>query len=59
MKQAFQDAMAIVARFGKPDFFVTLTCNPHWREIWENLYPGQHTTDRPDLVARVFMLKVE
>ena len=26
--QLYQDAMSIVRRFGKPDFFVTFTCNP-------------------------------
>ena len=31
--QLYQDAMGIVCRFGKPDFFVTFTCNPRWQEI--------------------------
>jgi Helitron helicase-like domain at N-terminus len=35
-----------------------VTTNPQWREITENLLPGQHAAnDRPDLVARVFYLK--
>ena len=50
--------MAIVRKYGKPDFFVTFTCNPTWPEIVENLMPGQTAQDRPDLVARVFNLKV-
>ena len=33
MHQKYQDAMAIVRKFGKPDFFVTFTCNPNWKEI--------------------------
>ena len=24
----FMDAMALVARYGRPDYFVTMTCNP-------------------------------
>jgi hypothetical protein len=28
MYQLYQDAMAIVSHFGKPDLFVTFTCNP-------------------------------
>lgn len=28
MKQSYQDAMAISGKFGKPTFFVTITCNP-------------------------------
>jgi len=33
MLQNYQDAMAIVSKFGKPDLFITMTCNPKWREI--------------------------
>ncbi|XP_044585994.1 uncharacterized protein LOC123266031 [Cotesia glomerata] len=57
MMQHYQDAMSIVRTFGKPDLFVTMTCNPKWREITENLLPGQSASDRPDLVARVFNIK--
>jgi len=46
MLQNYQDAMAIVARYGKPDLFITMTCNPKWREIQENLLPGQQVSDR-------------
>ena len=28
MYQLYQDAMSIVSHFGKPDLFVTFTCNP-------------------------------
>ncbi|TKR59316.1 hypothetical protein L596_029006 [Steinernema carpocapsae] len=56
--QAYQDAMAIVREFGTPDLFVTFTCNPAWREIVDNLKPGQAANDRPDLVAKVFKLKM-
>ena len=57
MHQLCQDALAIVRRMGKPDLFITMTSNPQWPEIIENLLPGQHPNDRPDLVARVFYLK--
>ncbi|EFN73726.1 hypothetical protein EAG_09471, partial [Camponotus floridanus] len=40
-----QDAMAIVSKFGKPDLFITMTFNPRWREIEENLLPGQQASD--------------
>ena len=49
MNQLFQDSMAIVRTFGKPDLFITFTCNPNWREILEQLDPGQTPSDRPDL----------
>jgi hypothetical protein len=50
--------MALVQRFGRPDYFITMTCNPYWDEITENLEPGQLPQDRPDLVARVFRAKL-
>ena len=58
MVQDFLDAMAIVSKYGKPSYFVTFTCNPTWREITENLGVGQTASDRPDLIARIFELKV-
>ncbi|XP_065315372.1 uncharacterized protein LOC135924248 [Gordionus sp. m RMFG-2023] len=59
MRERYHDAtMAIVLKFGKPDLFITFTCNPNWREIKENLFPGQSPTDRSDLIARVFKLKL-
>jgi len=57
MLQNYQDAMAIVSKFGKPDLFITMTCNPKWREIEENILPGQQASDRPDICARVFSIK--
>ncbi|XP_043479916.1 uncharacterized protein LOC122509746 [Leptopilina heterotoma] len=58
MMQQYQDAMAIVRNHGKPDLFITMTCNPQWTEIQENLLPNQTASDRPDIVARVFSSKV-
>ena len=58
LKENFEDAMAIIKKYGKPDLFITFTCNPKWREITENLYRGQTANDRPDLVIRVFKLKL-
>jgi ATP-dependent DNA helicase PIF1 len=58
MWQLYQDAMAIVRYCGKPDLFITMTCNPLWAEISEELLPGQTAQDRPELVARVFKLKL-
>lgn len=52
-----QDAMAYVHKFGKPDLFLTMTCNPSWQEITDELLPGQSAADRPDLTTRVFDLK--
>ena len=58
MYQHYQDAMTIVTKYGKPDIFLTFTANPKWPEILENLLPHQSASDRPDLVSRVFHLKL-
>lgn len=57
MVQLYQDAMAIVRKHGKPDMFVTFTCNPNWPEIKAELLPSQSANDRPDIVSRVFRMK--
>jgi hypothetical protein len=36
-----------------------MTANPKWIEIESNLFPHQTASDRPDIVARVFELKME
>jgi hypothetical protein len=59
MLNLFQDAMAIVKEFGKPDLFVTITCNPHWQEITNELGPNQTAQDIPDIVSTVFKLKLK
>ena len=57
MQRRFLDAIAIVQRWGKPDYFITMTCNPYWEEITTELMPGQLPQDRRDLVARVYKAK--
>ena len=59
MKQLYQDAIALSSKFGRPDLFTIFTCNPQWVEITENLLPDERATDRPDLIARVFRLKLK
>lgn len=59
MRRRYLDALALVQRFGKPDLFITMTCNPEWKEIQEQLYPGQRAQDRPDLTARIFRGKLQ
>ncbi|KAL6140767.1 hypothetical protein ACLB2K_059061 [Fragaria x ananassa] len=51
--------MALVQKYGKPDIFLTMTCNPNWEEIREELLPGQVAQDRPDLCTRIFRAKFE
>ncbi|GBM27572.1 hypothetical protein AVEN_97086-1 [Araneus ventricosus] len=59
MRERCADAMSIFAKYGAPDLFITFTANPKWPEITENLRPSEQTTDRPDLLARVFNLKLK
>lgn len=47
--EAFQDAVAILRQLGKPDIFLTFTCNPKWPEITSALNPGEQPCDCPDL----------
>ncbi|KAH7698989.1 hypothetical protein AAVH_33912, partial [Aphelenchoides avenae] len=64
-RQNFEDAMAIMRAHGVPDIFVTMTCNAKWPEITDvikftnddgtEVVPP--STDRPDIIARVFDLK--
>jgi hypothetical protein len=59
MRQAYQDAMAICREMGKPEWFITITANPGWKEIKQQLRPNEIYLDRPDLCVRVFMLKLK
>jgi hypothetical protein len=51
--------MAIVRSKGISYVFLTFTCNPNWQEIIAELEPNQTASDRPNLVARVFQMKVK
>ena len=35
MHEYIQDAMTYVRAYGRPDLFITFTCNPNWDEIKE------------------------
>ncbi|XP_074097687.1 uncharacterized protein LOC141526552 [Cotesia typhae] len=59
MHERTQDAMTYVRHFGRPDLFITFTCNPKWSEIEDLLRQGQKYYDRHDIIARVFCLKVK
>ncbi|KAI5385593.1 hypothetical protein KIW84_072263 [Lathyrus oleraceus] len=59
MTQGYQDGMAIVLNNGKPDIFLTMTCNPSWIEITSELGLRQTPQDRPDLLTRIFRSKFE
>lgn len=59
MQKRYLDAMALVQKFGKPDIFLTMTCNPAWPEIKNELRPHEEAQNRPDLLVIVFKSKLE
>ncbi|UYV69426.1 hypothetical protein LAZ67_6003541 [Cordylochernes scorpioides] len=58
MHEYAQDCMAYVRKYGRPDLFITFTCNPEWPEIKLMQFTTQGAFVRHDLVARIFQLKV-
>lgn len=61
MYKHYQDALAICRVHGNPQYFITYTCNVKWPEIERYLekYPQMKSEDRPDIIARVFEMKVQ
>ncbi|XP_027157485.1 uncharacterized protein LOC113759078 [Coffea eugenioides] len=59
MRRRYLDAMSLVQRYGKPDIFLTMTCNPSWPEIKQHLSGEDEIQNRPDLISRVFRAKIE
>lgn len=59
MYQNYLDAMSIVQHYGKPSLFVTMTCNPAWCEITNNIHQNDATNFRPEIVVRVFRAKLK
>ncbi|GBN86329.1 hypothetical protein AVEN_123582-1 [Araneus ventricosus] len=57
MQQNYQDAME--RKFGKPDLFLMFTCNPSWSEILNCMEGVQRPEDRPDIIVRVFNMKLK
>eukprot|EP00899_Mesostigma_viride_P018040 jgi/Mesvir1/26237/Mv02412-RA.2 len=57
-----QDQLAAIVTDGEPSHFVTMTCNPRWKEILDNVPAKPDGTkeplEHPDIVDRVFKLKL-
>ena len=54
MYRHYLDALAICREFKKFDLFITITCNPKWTFVEENVFPGQQSHQRPDIMNRIF-----
>jgi len=58
MRRRYLDDTTLVQKYGKPDNFLTMTCNPAWLEILQELLPGVKAQDTLDLAARIFHAKL-
>jgi hypothetical protein len=47
------DALSLAHQLGKPNLFITVTCNPNWPELLSKL-EGRSTTEVPQITTRVF-----
>uniref|UniRef100_I1QHE4 Helitron helicase-like domain-containing protein n=1 Tax=Oryza glaberrima TaxID=4538 RepID=I1QHE4_ORYGL len=58
--QNYLDSVALCRKYGCPDLFITFTSNSLWSEVTQALaiIPGQHSADRPDIINRVFHVKL-
>ena len=54
MYSHYLDALAIAREFTRFTLFITMTGNPKWEAVQENLFNGQQAFDRPDIMNRVF-----
>ncbi|KAF0696189.1 ATP-dependent DNA helicase, partial [Aphis craccivora] len=59
MHEKTQDAMTYVRHYGRPDLFITFTCNPRWKEVSNALLFEQKSYVRHDIIARIFHFKVK
>jgi hypothetical protein len=56
--QKYHDCIGLCRKFGCLDLFVTFTSNAAWAEIAVALPPGLTPFDRPEVVDRVFKMKL-
>lgn len=54
MQQLYQETITLASEYGNPSLFITMTANPQWPEILEELEDKQTPNNRPDLIARAF-----
>ena len=57
MNEKYMDNISMVLQIGAPCLFITMTCNPKWKEITDRL-DGALSVDRPDIIVRVFSKKM-
>ena len=57
MHKRLQDALTLTSRLCKPVLFITMTANPKWSEIQDQLPTGFSPQSCPDIVNHVFHQK--
>ncbi|XP_023765320.1 uncharacterized protein LOC111913842 [Lactuca sativa] len=60
MYKHYQDAIAICKVHGKPQYFITFTCNVKWPEYrrYMDAIGQRDIQNRPDIIAHIFRIKV-
>ena len=53
------DGINLVNNLGGGTFLITMTCNPQWPEIQDNLQPWEDVMERLDLTIHVFHMKMQ
>jgi helitron helicase-like protein len=60
MTEIYHDAMGICKTYGYTDVFITFTCNSKWPENTRFVNSrGLRPEDRPDILSRVFKMKLD
>lgn len=53
MHEYAQDVMTYVRHYGRPDLFITFTCNLKWKYIFQMLLSGQTSSDWHDITCGI------
>ena len=59
LKKCSMQGLRVIAEYGPPTIFVTLTANPNWDEIVQKIGKGQTAYERADVTNMVFKEKLE
>jgi hypothetical protein len=58
MRAKYLDGLNAANKVGGASYVITMTANPNWIEIQRELQPYETAVDRPDIVSRIFKLKL-
>jgi hypothetical protein len=53
MRQWYMDDMTLAQKYGKSNYFLTMTCNPNLEEITRELETNLTPLDRSDIVESI------